>query len=180
MQRVFSSFPVFDYPEVKQQLLAWAVKADVCCFLDNHDYASSYHSYNCLVGAGARVVFQAEEDFFSSLSRFEAEDWIFGHFNYELMNKVEQRDSGKPDNMLFPEFFLYIPEIVIRLDKDTISIGVLDAHAEAVFNEIILQDILPEKKYKAAFRNRIERNEYIETVNKLKQHIQYGDCYEIN
>lgn len=182
MQRIFSSFFISSYLEVKHKLLEWTAKFDVCCFLDNHDYASTHHSYNCLVGAGSSVVFQPDENFFFSLSRFEskADDWIFGHFNYELMNKVEKNDSGKPDSISFPEFFLYVPEIVIQLDKDKISIGVLDANADAVLNEIMQQTVTSKNKYKAAFRNRIKRNEYTETVNKLKQHIKYGDCYEIN
>lgn len=181
MKRHFYSFPVTNYDEVKYQLLEWTASFNVGCFLDNHHYTSPYHSYDCLAGAGTSHVFQPGHDFFASLSRFESEtDWIFGHFNYDLINNLEKRSHHKTGNTYFPDAFLFVPEIVILLNGETITIGVLYGDAAQVLHEILQQKITTSKKYTAEFKSRIAKDEFTGIINKLKEHINYGDCYEIN
>ena len=181
MKRNFSSFPVVNYNEVKNKLLEWAATFNVCCVLDNHDYTSPYHTYDCLAGAGAALVFHPERDFFADLSGFETKsDWIFGHFNYELAKHLEKQYSGKQDLVCFPEAFLFVPETVVLLNREAITIGVLSSDAGEVLHEILQQNITPSKKYAAQFKSRVTEDEFTGIINQLQEHINYGDCYEIN
>jgi para-aminobenzoate synthetase component 1 len=181
MKRIFSSFPVVNYAEVKNKLLEWTATFKVGCFLDNHNYTSPYHSYDCLAAAGCSNIFNPDHDFFASLSKFQSEtDWIFGHFNYDLFDMIEKRNSNKKDLTGFIDAFLFVPETVVLLNEETITIGALQADAKQVFNEISEQKITASKKFAINFKSRVQKEEFISVINKLKEHINYGDCYEIN
>ncbi len=54
-KRQFTSFPFSDLYKIKQQVLNWSARFDTCCFLDNQQYRSGEHNYECLVAAGERT-----------------------------------------------------------------------------------------------------------------------------
>ncbi len=178
MKRIFSSYAVSGYDELKDKLLIWAAAFEVCCVLDNHNYLFPYHSYECLVGAGAATVIQPADSLLDPLSAFDAQhdDWIFGHLGYE----PEKTDAEKTDGTAFPPAFFFVPEVVVQLDKNLLSIGVLRGDADQLYRQIGETEIPAHKKYEASFHNRVSKEQFIETVIKLKEHIQRGDCYEIN
>ena len=164
-------------------MLSWANRFTICCFLDNHNYQSQHHSVECLVGAGALKVFGPGEDFFQSLSTFSdtANDYIFGHFNYDLKNKTEAGlTSEHTDNTEFPEFFLYIPEVVLLLNENILQIGVFSADAALIYRQLIEEEIEEVKTPPVEIKPRVTKSEYLDAVEKLKGHIHLGDCYVIN
>ena len=73
-------------------MLSWANRFNICCFLDNHQYVLPHHAYECLLAVGVLQTFEPTADYFASLSAFynNTDDWIFGHFNYDLKNKIEK------------------------------------------------------------------------------------------
>lgn len=185
MNRTFVSFSIADNTVFKQQMLNWANQFNICCFLDNHNYSSIHHSYECVLAAGSREHVEASAgNAFSSLKEFYRlhKDWMFGHFSYDIKNELSDFQSKHPDHIGFPDLFFFIPEIIIMLKEGEVSINASDDDAER-----ILQDILNAKAYqdvalKSAvnFRQRFSEEEYIHTIQALRQHILRGDCYEIN
>ena len=182
MTRSYHSFHVSDTAILKQQMLSWANQFNICCFLDNHNYNSDHHSFECLLGAGAHVTFELNGDFFTSLADFyaSANDWIFGHFNYDLKNRIEQLSSNHPDFIAFPDAFLFVPEVVLKLEKNELIIGVLQEDAEMIFQAIKLQSYVGEVPLSVDIKPRLSREEYLGAINQLLDHIKKGDCYEIN
>ncbi len=183
MTRVYQTFPVNDISVLKQQMLNWAKQFNICCFLDNHQYESDHHSYECLVGAGIEQIFEPDPDFFSSLTTFNRlyNDWIFGHFNYDLKNIIEKElFSHHPDEIGFPDCFLFVPQVVLQLTANSLIIGVINNNALSVFNNII--HTTPDKQAlpKVEMQPTISRDEYINIVTRLIEHLKRGDCYEIN
>ncbi|MEO6917401.1 MAG: anthranilate synthase component I family protein [Chitinophagaceae bacterium] len=182
MTRTFSSFSINGYPDLKDKLLAWAASFPVCCLLDTFGYDLPNHSYDMLIGAGAAKSFSSGEDFFPSLSAFDAgtKDWIFGHIGYDACR--QDRESFYRDNngSGFGDVYLFVPEIVVQLHGDTLSIGVLQYSANDVLKDIIATVLPPEKKYHVQLLPRVSHKDFIDTVVALQQHIHRGDCYEIN
>jgi para-aminobenzoate synthetase component 1 len=181
--RVYHTFEVENIGVIKQQMLAWASRFSICCFLDNQCYNSSYNSFECLLGVGPLSVFEDSENFLNSLSSFVEgnNDWIFGHFNYEIRNKVE--GSSIPQNFKapgFPDCFLFVPEIVIILSENQVKIGVIKQDASLIFAQLLREVAVEPKQYVVDFNHIISREEYLKSVVKLKEHIHKGDCYEIN
>ncbi|MEP6846404.1 MAG: anthranilate synthase component I family protein [Panacibacter sp.] len=183
MQRITASFPVTNKEVFKQQMLRWANQSSVCCFLDNNSYSDKHNSYEWLLAAGAVKTISPTENKLEALKEFCAEyhDWLFGHFGYDLKNEIEDLYSSHTDFIGFPDVFLFQPEIVIGSNEDTVSISSLAAEPSAIYNAICevhlyTADRLPQPDIQL----RTVKWQYIDTVEKLRNHILRGDCYEVN
>jgi para-aminobenzoate synthetase component 1 len=164
-------------------MLNWINRFSICCFLDNQNYSSSLHSFECLAAAGATSIFEPAENFFPALSAFVSAraDWIFGHFNYDLKNKIEpDLFSCNIDVIQFPETFLFVPEVILQLTQSSLTIGTNQGNAEEIFSEIINEEIKISAPQTVSFEPRIHKEQYLEVVSKLKEHIRLGNCYVIN
>ena len=164
-------------------MLGWANQSDICCFLDNHHYSSEHHSAEVLVGVGLRKIFHPQEDFFTSLSSFvhHANDYIFGHFNYEIKDKTAAGlTSSLPGFTSFPDHYLFIPEVVLQLENNVLKIGVLNKDAQIIYLQIISFVIVENEIEPISITPRQTKAQYIDAVTKLQKHIQLGDCYVIN
>jgi para-aminobenzoate synthetase component 1 len=183
VQRNYHSFPVNDITDIKNKMLGWANRFNICCFLDNHLYNSSHHTVECLAGVGVLKKFEPSANFFDSLSTFveTANDYIFGHFNYELKDKTAPRiSSHHKDFTGFPECFLFIPEVVLMLDENVLHIGVFGQDANIIYQDIIEIAITTKTNPPVAINARITKDQYLDAVSNLQRHIHLGDCYVIN
>jgi len=183
VNRTFVSFPITDFFYCKKQLLHWANRFIVCCFLDNNQYSLGYHSYECLVGAGAQKYISAEAGAaFTRLSAFcdDEHDWLFGHFSYDLKNELEQLDSGHYDGVGFPDLFFFIPEVVVLLNGTEISIGTAPGKHHSIFKQLFESTPSLSNGNPGNFSSRFTKEEYINSILLLKHHILRGDCYEVN
>ena len=182
MKREYTSYSIADFYHFKYQLLDFAKKFSNFCFLDNHEYNFD-KSYECLAGLGIhKSITAGEETDLKELDVFKKEnpDWIFGHISYDLKNKIETLSSENPDEIDFPDFKFFVPQIVFILSKSNVEIGVVSGmESDSIFREII--SIVSEEinASPVALQKRFSKDEYVETVKKLQQHILRGDCYEI-
>jgi para-aminobenzoate synthetase component 1 len=170
------------------QMLNWASRFNICAFLDNQGYQLPLHSFEGLLAAGAADFIQAAAGHaFDDLRHFASRhnDWLFGHFAYDLVKETEPFDAyeGKGSNLIgFPDLFFFIPEVIIELKEDSLGVGSLrQDHAE------ILEQIMasPHTRGRSVAQNPVlqpafSREEYLDTIRTLQQHILRGDCYEIN
>jgi para-aminobenzoate synthetase component 1 len=184
-RRQFVSFPYTDLYKIKQQVLNWSVRFNTFSFLDNQEHSSDEHSYECLAAAGERARIKADSGHaFEILKKFsfEQDDWLFGHFSFSLKSETENSISVLPDFIKFPDLFFYVPEIIVLLLKQEIRIGLHGTGHQKVFDEISRAVPQPEGLISRVpvIQKRIDRNEYLQIIHRLKNHIQRGDCYEIN
>lgn len=182
MKRKYHTFRIEDIYLFKLKLLYWSAKYKIVSFLDSNEYYSSYSKYELLVGVECIKRFDIKENFFSSLSSFvnNTNDWIFGHLNYDIKNYIEDIYSYNIDHINFPDAFLFVPEIVFILQKNVLTIGIMQTDANAVFEEINHQQIPLNNLQPVNVISRISKDEYIQNIKKLQQHILRGECYEIN
>lgn len=166
------------------QMLNWANRFGICCFMNSYFYKDKYHSFDCLLAVNAVQIFSPEENILSQLDAFynNCDDWIFGHLGYDLKNEIENLHSGKINKINFPDVFLFQPETVITLNKNLTEISCLNKNPKEIFEDII--KIKTEKKPALKSHNKINaiisEQEYLAIIEKLKKHILRGDCYEIN
>ncbi|MFI5186364.1 MAG: anthranilate synthase component I family protein [Chitinophagales bacterium] len=177
-------FPVTDFTQVKNKVLNWANQFSTFCFLDNHQYTLEPHSAECLVAAGRADFIQANAGMaLNQLQKFtrSGKRWLFGHLGYDLKNEIENVHSAHPDLVQFPDLFFFQPEIVIRFDKDEMIIESETDDVEEIFHKIISSEH-PDyiESEKIIIQSRIDKDEYISIIQKLREHILRGDCYEIN
>ena len=184
MIRKFTSFPVNNFSDLKYKMLNWLKQFSIFCLLDNNEYDFKNPAFECLIGAGAIDIFETTSD--RALEEFDsfkngAKDWIFGHLSYDLKNKIESLSSENYDGVGFPDIFFFIPRIVIILNENELKIGVLNENAEDIYKSFLaLSNSLEVCTSRIGLKQRFSKAEYSLVVEKLKQHILRGDCYEIN
>ena len=162
-ERNYVSFPITDNQTeiIKQQMLTWAAPFNICCFLDNHDYksgTSSLHSVECLLAAGAAATLKASAgEGLTRLKEWAAtqQDWLFGHFAYDLVTETEPVHPGAqartsaddlssshlapaplPDPIGFPDLFFFVPDILIELRAGSIRIGSFGQDQDSIWQQI--------------------------------------------
>jgi para-aminobenzoate synthetase component 1 len=189
VKRITASFSVQQPIDVlKQQMLSWANRFNICSFLDNHQYHSipstRDQTVECLVAAGAVQSFSAEKNILPQLQDFcsRQTDWLFGHINYDLKNEIENLHSAHPDHIGFPTIFFFQPEIVLSLKETELTISSLTDNPATIFEQITnqRQQTTDDRPQTITIQPRISKEEYLAILRKLLQHIQRGDCYEIN
>jgi para-aminobenzoate synthetase component I len=185
VNRTFVSFPIADFQQSKRQLLNWANRFGNCCILDNQQYDSPHHTFECLAAVGAVEYFAAPAgNALNGLWEFYKQHggWLFGHLSYDLKNELEPVSSAHPDRIGFPDLFFFVPETVIQLNKNSMRIGAFNAQQQTVFNDIhAAEPAAPATPSSPiTIQSRLNREEYIGIIQQLRQHILRGDCYEIN
>ena len=165
-------------------MLSFVKKFSIFCFLDNHGYEFD-KSYDCIAGAGsANSIIANSLGSLNKVDEFQKQnhDWIFGHLAYDAKNSIESSESLNPDGIKFPDIHFFVPEIVFILKKNELQIGAINTYdAQKIYVEIIAHNA--EKKSevkKLSLKSRFSKDEYIDAVKKLQEHILRGDCYEIN
>ena len=120
---------------------------------------------------------------FEELKNFATKNngWLFGHLGYDLKNEIEKLQSDNIDNIGFDDMHFFVPEIVIQL-KEKEAIIFFDGDAKKIINTIELETVVITQSKSAVSQivNRISKENYANTIEKLRQHILRGDCYEIN
>jgi len=112
-KRSFVSFPITDFHLIKRQMLTWASRVDICCFLDNQGYERHIPGggaapppqaetppavFECLLAVGAIDSLQTSAGTsFPQLKRWAAakQDWIFGHLAYDLARETEPAHASE-------------------------------------------------------------------------------------
>jgi para-aminobenzoate synthetase component 1 len=185
VSRHFVSFPITDFHTTKLQMLNWADQFNICCLLDNQQYQLPHHSFECLLAAGHRHRYAAPAgnalEWLATTYELE-QDWMFAHLSYDLKNELEQLTSRHPDAIGFPDLSFFIPEFIIQLGFNEINIGTWSNLHEDIYKQILSMPVpgINPQQQPLAVQSRLSRDEYIDIINRLKQHILRGDCYEIN
>lgn len=160
-------------------MLNWAQQFNIFCFLDNQQYTTAPHLYECLLGAGAASFLQGGYEDFNKIDAFVNHTWTFGHLSYELFHPFYKIESTKHDNIGFPQFFFFKPEVVLYIKENVLHIEA--ENPQAVYESVLTWDFekvttLP----KLQLQQRFTKEAYMQRVQQLQQHILRGDCYEIN
>ncbi len=179
------SFPVNNHKEFKIKMLNWANQFNIFCLLDNRHYDFNKPAFECLLAGGSKAGIEMQPGkAFESLQEFytaNINEWLFGHFSYDLKNETEKLQSNHADGIGFGDMHFFVPQIVIELDEKEVKIF-CDDDADVIYRQIksASTEIKEQVKTAAVVKNKINREDYIGIIENLKQHILRGDCYEIN
>jgi para-aminobenzoate synthetase component 1 len=182
LKRKFTSYSLADLYQFKNQLLNFGKRFSNFCFLDNHHYDFD-KTFECVAGFGSiKSLVASATNSIQQIGQFTNEnpDWIFGHLSYDLKNEIEGLSSKNEDHIGFEDFYFFVPEIVFIVSEEVVNIGADEAiNTKDIFDKIISITASENTFTKAELKNKFTKEEYLETVQKLQQHILRGDCYEI-
>ena len=129
-----------------------------------------------------------EENSFEALKNFheQKKDWLFGFLSYDVKNETENLTSENFDGLGFPKMNFFQPKYVFIVRGNKVEIGYLpevssEKEVENLFYEIAnRQSPVTSRQSNIELESRVSREEYIQTILEIKNHIQRGDIYEMN
>jgi para-aminobenzoate synthetase component I len=167
-------------------LLQRAFHSQPFCILNSNDYPGDF---KCMIAAGAidELIASPAQDLFEQLRIFhkKSKDFIVGFLSYDLKNHIEHLSSANPDFTDFPLLYFFQPKYIFSERDNEIEVAFPAAMDEREIREEIeaalSSSIEPREGVgKLKIESRFTDAEYINTVEKIKSHIQRGDIYEMN
>lgn len=153
--------------------LVWANGFRHFCYLNGNNSPYAYDAFSEILAVGNAPATELSEEPLNEFSElFEAKKDFFGFLSYELLS--DKKTLGSKGSF-------FSPETIIRfLNSETIEIESIKEP-----NDIFKFIIKANNKggifhKKIQFQARLNKEEYVSTIEKLKQHINRGDIYQLN
>lgn len=180
---MFKTFHSENIDTFKIKGLQWANEFKTACFFDSNQYTDPYSAFDLFIAAGVKneLSFSNKE----SLKELEVflsdnKSYPIGYFGYDLKNTLEDLFSKNPDYLNFPDFHFFAPQHIILIKGNEVRIE--SEQADEIWNEINALELKNENTplQNSQIKSRFSREEYLQTVRAIQNHIQRGDIYEIN
>nr|WP_245583637.1 anthranilate synthase component I family protein [Salinimicrobium xinjiangense] len=176
--------------EVKEALLDWSHQFNEIVWFDSNDHSNLYSRFDAILAVDAFTAIQTDTlNAFDKLKEYQetTADWIFGYLSYDLKNDVEDLASANFDGLQFPDIFFFQPKKIFFLkgeELELLYLGMVDEEIEEDLEQILQKrhfkkDFFSEAK-PVVMKPRITKEEYVQKVEKMLDHIQRGDIYEAN
>lgn len=169
-------------------MLIWLNQFSIFLLLDSNAYKDSYSRYACLAGVGAsnRLTVEDRKDL-NTLQQWhdKHQDWLLGNICYDYKNQLETKlHSSHTRKLGFDDLYFFNPQVVcyINANKTKLTIETIDIEPDVIYKDILAHadDSISMPEAKLRFEHRVAKDKYLNTIDKLRQHIKEGDCYEIN
>ncbi len=173
--------------DFKKKLLTWGNSFPDIVWLDSNLDSSENTEFEAVLAVEAFTAIKTDyQDAFDKLKEYQqtTKDWIFGYLSYDLKNDVERLKSSNYDGLQFPDLYFFQPQKLVFL-KDNIAdfvyLRMVDDEIETDFEEIQNCKFKTEKSEgRIEIQSRISKQEYLEKVGAMLEHIHRGDIYEAN
>lgn len=159
-------------------------------WLNSHPYGAYFNpchfdqyphgAFKKFLAAGTKkLTFDGINDF-QQLATKHKQNWLIGHFSYDLKNQLEKLKSQNASLIGFPDIHFFVPEHIIFFISPTEAEICSLKNPDDIFSEINRAENEQRKNHISNPKPLTTKEEYINTVQKLKDHILEGDIYEIN
>ncbi|MCR9173705.1 MAG: anthranilate synthase component I family protein [bacterium] len=109
-------------------------------------------------------------------------DYIFLGLSYDLKSNFLESSSENEDFLGLPTAFLWVPEVVVKLEDEEVTEVVHGDLSKEV--ETTMETFFAQRKasfeWKADVKARTSKEAYFQTLQALHEEIQYGNIYEVN
>jgi para-aminobenzoate synthetase component I len=167
-------------------MLNWSKQFNIFCFLDSNGYSDPYSSFEYKLAAGCEQSISLDgneslkklQDFYRS----QGAD-LFGHFGYGLKQETLGIRNEQEATIDFGLGFFFRPSVIITSRDGVIEIESTHKDPADIFAEIFIESSYIFQEIPTRIddiRPGLNRNQYVEVIAALKDHIHRGDCYEIN
>lgn len=182
--RTTAVFTCNDWEALQPHVMEWLRQFELAVYLDsNGNRQDAYHKYDVLIGAGCHTSFKPEADTFAAIQwHWEQQpDWWMGYLTYDLKNELEALTSSHEDGMEWPKAGFFVPEIVIYLQGNALTISSYNIAPQVIWEALAATPRVAEWQPVAVeFVPRNTPEGYRKAVEALREHIAAGDIYEVN
>ena len=192
--RSLKTYQLTKTAQFKAQLLSWSQQFDTVLWLDSNNYSQQYSNYDAVLAVDEFTSIKTDHlDAFNKLKEYQTltKDWIFGYLTYDLKNDVEALESKNTSILDFPELYFFQPQKLFLIKYNVLEVRYLkmvDHEIESDFKTItnFKTDDLKQNKAvtnedeKVKIKLTLTKDNYLERVNAVLNHIKRGDIYEAN
>lgn len=164
-------------PAFIKQALNWANSYSHFAYYNSNQIVYPHDGFIHCLAIGAKRILNADQSPFRALADFHQNTWLFGYFGYDLKNRIEKLQSKNQDRLEFQDLSFFEPEHLLIFERDELII-----HSENTSLLLEIENFKPQQvntKLSKATES-VSKAVYINTVDRLRNHIEEGDCYEIN
>lgn len=184
MKRVEKIYNINNLSTWTTKLINLAQHQEVACLLDSHNDIQklNHSSYDVLLAFEPDQIFEFNEQITNQLSHID--DWLFGFITYEYKNHLFDLVSSNQSHIDFPDVMFFIPKKIIFIKQNQLVFSYhTDIENDIEIDFLKLTKYIPEENssQKNDLKiNSLDKEAYIEAVNKMLNHIQMGNIYEAN
>jgi para-aminobenzoate synthetase component 1 len=174
------TIPVSDLAELRNKLIVILDSNSSFFISDNR----LNHKYDMIAGFSNLKKGSAMISDFNDLEKINSDNakYYMGYLTYDLKNRIEDLSSTNHDGISWPELLFFEPEILFVIKNGSLDIlGNCTPEKSRNYTRYLFSfdcntgfNTLPE------LYPRTSKEEYLERVLKIKQHIKRGDLYEMN
>jgi len=180
-----TTFSIESINVFKKKALVWAQSFSVFCALDSNEYEQDpYAQFEFLLAVDALDTFSATSNSFDQLDAYRQQkaSFLFGYLGYDLKNEIEDLHTAHIDAFDFSNMYFFEPRYILQIDKkNKLSINRNYPEAFAIYEMIQSMPLdIPTVKNTIELQSKITHKEYLEIIERIKQHIIEGDIYELN
>jgi para-aminobenzoate synthetase component 1 len=177
------SFDLLDSKDkFHQKALHWSGQFDEISFFNSNGSPDQWGRFESVLAVKALHSFCADEDVLDQLQQFLLQHpcgFIPGFLSYDLKNEIEELQTRATDKLGFPSAYFFVPAITVSTTDMQVHIQADDP--VAVYKSIC-ETTAPQTNAALDLhvRSRWTKEEYFDAFDKVQQHIQRGDIYEVN
>ena len=164
------------------KILKWAQQFPLISALNSNNHMVEYGQHEWLIAVGEKALSFGGTAFDELYNHWEENrDWLFGQLAYDLKNTVEDLESNNPDHHQNPDIHFFIPETVFEFDGKQLVISCKNGNPDLVWKSVnSCQSTVDGERWTVGLQPTLTREEYLEKIKMLQEHIQLGDIYEVN
>ncbi|MDZ4667383.1 MAG: anthranilate synthase component I family protein [bacterium] len=172
--------------EFIKKACTWAQQFDTVCILDNNRIANAMQlqeiEFALAVGCIDSIVGTGEGDwdeFKFFIDKHSGRTPVFGYLTYDLKNQLENLQSKHPDGIGFAPLFFFAPQHLILIDQHG-QLMVMSEEGDRIMKEIEAIELKQFRSEPIDMKARVSKENYLEKVGQIKEHILEGEVYELN
>lgn len=143
-------------------------------------YAEDEYEY--ILAFGCHEELNAESDALVLLQSFISRNkgrWMFGVISYDVKNEIENLSSKNPARVSMPLIHFFVPEKIILKKKHEPPVLINNAGKKVIADFKFNPEPDSSSHHQLQIKSSLNKEEYLKAVSNLKEHIQYGDIYEV-
>ncbi len=166
--------------------LNWANKHSYFAYFNNSQVPYPHNGFHHVLAIGAQSKLAYDEGtIFSDLRAFlnnidtnaASNDWLVGYLGYDLKNEIEKLSSSNVDRLSFPETQFFNPSHLLHFRGNHLEI---ESKQEEIVQAILDTQVTHIESELTEPKSSVSKDQYLSNVDRLRQHIEEGDCYEVN
>lgn len=176
----------FSKEEFILKALSWADKQSHFAYFNSNNvsYPKDGFQHVLAIGANEALAYRSGSAF-NDLKEFQQRvqetdqlnNWLVGYLGYDLKNEVEKLESDNTDLLEFTETQFFNPEHVLVFDENKVE---TQSNQVDLIEVILAVELIHVQNSLTQPKRSVEKEDYLDKVERLRQHIEEGDCYEVN